>query len=110
MSGVDKIDEAINMVNETKELIQQKYDGVMKKISSLNNQLTSLGSTNHSEQWIANKKQIIESKIHQLTQSLNVWFDDMIKKIQDWFDNIKQEITDFIEQLLKSKITALMGI
>ena len=109
MTGAEKIAAATRTVIEIKQNIQKKYDRVMDKIQRIKEDIDKISGDvrNHTEGWINEQKEILQSKIDKLKQTINNWIQEQLRKAQEWLDEIKKEITDFLMELAASMLLAL---
>lgn len=112
MTGPEKIAEATKTVNDIKTRIQDKYDRIMGKIETYQQDLRQLAleADKHSKQWINEKTAKIKSKIEKLKSDVEEWLQTKMKEAQDWLAEVQKEIQDFIKELLASMILALAGV
>jgi peptidoglycan hydrolase CwlO-like protein len=111
MTGQEKIKEITEQATEIKKNIQKKYDNVLKRISVLNEQLSSVtNAVNQSPTWIRKQQKKIQTKIDDLTKKLIDWLNQQTSKVQAWVDKIKNEILELIADLLKAPLLAMTGL
>lgn len=105
------VEEAVSKFNAKKKLVMGKYDELMKKAVSIEEDIRNLPSKypNNSKQWIEEKQQILMKRLDEAKRYAAEFLKKRMEDIQKELDSVQADIKEWVNNQLEKMAQALLG-